>query len=61
MESPGTDEETETNRDLLRSTVQKLPILRRKKPQNRKKGGHGEPRPWESMIRETEGGLKIVI
>jgi hypothetical protein len=32
MESPGKYEENETNRDLLQSTVQKLPILRRKKP-----------------------------
>jgi SNF2 family DNA or RNA helicase len=31
MESSGKDEETETNRDLLRSLVQKLPILRKKK------------------------------
>jgi hypothetical protein len=33
MESPGKYEENETNRDLLQSTVQKLPILRRKKSQ----------------------------
>jgi hypothetical protein len=42
MESPGKDKENETNRDLLQSTVQKLPILRRKKTQNCKKVGHGQ-------------------
>jgi hypothetical protein len=31
MESPGKYEENETNRDLLRSTIQKLPIFRRRK------------------------------
>jgi hypothetical protein len=32
MESLGKDDETETNRNLLQLTVQKLPILRRKTP-----------------------------
>jgi hypothetical protein len=37
MESPGKYKENETNRDLVQSTIQKLPILKKKQKTQKRK------------------------
>jgi hypothetical protein len=52
MKSPVKDKETETNRDLLRSTVQKLPILRKNPTQNRNLQIKAQKsRVWQAHVR----------